>query len=98
MKEPGDCRDIQDIRTEIDRLDRQIIEGIGKRSLYVKAAAKFKSNDASVKAPDRVKAMIKQRRDWAVEEGLNPDIIEKLYTDLVNYFVSEELKRFKKDE
>ena len=39
--------------------------------------------------------MLLQRREWATEEGLNPDAIEKMYTDLVNHFIEEELKFWK---
>ena len=39
--------------------------------------------------------MLEQRRQWAEEEGLAPDAIEKMYRDLVNYFVEEELKTWK---
>ena len=31
--------------------------------------------------------MLKQRRAWAEEEGLNGDAIEKMYRDLVNHFI-----------
>jgi isochorismate pyruvate lyase len=39
--------------------------------------------------------MLQQRRKWASESGLNPDVVEKLYRDLVNHFIDEELKRYK---
>ena len=32
-----------------------------------------------MKAPDHVASMMKKRRAWAEEAGLNQDIIEKLY-------------------
>ncbi len=86
---------MQDIRAEIDQLDRQIIAALGKRFAYVKAAAKFKISQTSVKAPERVKAMLQQRRLWAEAEGLNPDVIEQMYQNLVNYFLEEELQRWR---
>jgi isochorismate pyruvate lyase len=94
MKEPKDCSNIEEIRQEIDEIDQQIIVAFGKRFEYVKAAAKFKTSETSVKAPERVKSMLHQRRLWAEEHGLNPDVIEKLYQDLVNYFMAEELKHW----
>ena len=48
-------------------------------------------------APDRFNAMLQQRREWASESGLNPDVVEKLYRDLVNHFIEEELKRYKSE-
>ena len=95
MKEPSACEDMIEIRTEIDNLDKTIIELIGKRFQYVKAASKFKTSEAGVKAPDRFKAMLVQRRLWAEQNGLSPDAIEKMYHDLVTHFIQEELKLFK---
>lgn len=94
MKAPNECLNMQDIRAEIDVIDRQIINAFGKRFEYVKAASKFKTSKTSVKAPERFKSMLQQRRIWAEEQGLNPDVIEKLYEDLVNYFIQEELKHW----
>ena len=92
---PEDCANMEDIRGEIDHLDRAVISLIGKRFQYVKAAAKFKVSQASVHAPERFKAMLVKRRDWAQAEGLDPDAIEKLYSDLVKYFADEEMRRWK---
>lgn len=94
MKEPDECSNIQEIRQEIDKIDRQIIAAFGKRFEYVKAAAKFKTSETSVKALERVQSMLQQRRLWAEEQGLSPDVIEKLYQDLVNFFMAEELKHW----
>lgn len=92
MKSPDNCQTILEIRDEIDAIDQQIISLIGQRSHYVKAAAKFKTSEMSVKAPERFQAMLQQRRIWAEDNGLNPDVIEKMYRDLVNYFIAEEIK------
>jgi len=94
MKEPNDCSNIQEIRVCIDTIDRQIISDLGKRFEYVKVAAKFKTSETSVKAPERFNTMLQQRRQWAEEAGLSPDVIEKVYQDLVNYFIDEELKHW----
>lgn len=95
MKKPDRCENITDIRIEIDRLDRQIIAIMGERFEYVNAASQFKTSETSVKAPERFQAMLQQRRAWAEEEGLNPDVIEKIYRDLVTYFIEEEMNRWK---
>jgi isochorismate pyruvate lyase len=92
MRDPDECSDMTEIRAEIDRLDREVIGLIGQRFKYVKAAAKFKTSAAAVAAPKRFAAMLDQRRAWAVEVGLSPEAIEKLYRDLVTHFIEEELK------
>ena len=91
MKVPDKCENMTDIRKEIDRLDRAIINLIGQRFAYVKAAAKFKTSPRDVRASDRLKTMLEQRRIWAEAEGLHPDAIEKMYRDLVNHFIAEEM-------
>jgi isochorismate pyruvate lyase len=95
MKTAEKYLNLQEIRQEIDAIDREVIELLGKRFEYVKAAAQFKKSSDGVKAVDRFNAMLQQRRIWAKEVSLNPDAIEKLYRDLVGYFIEEELKHWK---
>jgi isochorismate pyruvate lyase len=95
MKKPEECLDMQEIRTQIDVIDKNIIELLGNRFQYVKAASKFKTDENSVKAPERLSAMLVQRRKWAEENCLSPDIIEKMFRDLVGYFIDQEMKHWK---
>ena len=74
---PEHCAHMEEIRTEIDLLDKDIITMLGKRFDYVKAAAKFKTPETSVRAPARFDSMLQQRRDWALAAELNPDVIEE---------------------
>lgn len=94
MTPPDQCENMADIRAVIDQLDRQIIALLGQRYAYVKAASRFKTSATSVKDPERVEALLNQRRSWAAAEGLNADAIEKLYRDLVNHFIDEEMKQW----
>lgn len=97
MKESEDCKSIQDIRNAIDSIDSEIIAKFGKRLVYVKAAAKFKKNTEEVKAKERFDSMLQQRRVWAENNNLNPDVIEQLYKYLVTYFIEEELQHLDND-
>ncbi|KAI9134098.1 isochorismate lyase [Acaryochloris sp. CCMEE 5410] len=93
-----DCRDMTDIRTAIDQLDAQVIALLGQRFDYVKAAAKFKTDAHSVQAPERLKKMLEQRRQWAEKAGLEPDVIEQLYRNLVQYFIDAELEHWRSSQ
>lgn len=86
------CTDMTEIRAEIDRIDRKVISLFGERYEFVKAASQFKKSPDQVKAQSRFDAMLQERRLWAEERGLNPDLIEKIYRDLVTWFISEEMK------
>ena len=92
---PDECSDMNDIRSEIDHLDQAVIKLLGLRFKYVLAASKFKTSEISVRAPERFKSMLAKRREWAEAEGLSPDAIEKLYSDLVNHFIEEEMHQWK---
>ncbi|GAB4377262.1 MAG: isochorismate lyase [Elainellaceae cyanobacterium] len=95
MKTPDECETISDIRAEIDYLDRQVIALLGQRFAYVKAASKFKASETTVKDLERLRTMLQRRRNWAEEEGLSADVIEKMYRDLVDYFTEEETREWR---
>jgi isochorismate pyruvate lyase len=91
-RSPDQCSSIEEVRSEIDALDREIISLLGKRFLYVKEIVKFKSSRQEVYARDRYNEVIKNRRQLAAENGLSPDLIEKVYALLIGYFIDEEKK------
>jgi isochorismate pyruvate lyase len=97
MKDPDECANIHEVREEIDIIDREVIEALSKRFQYVIAAARFKTSEASVRSFDRFHDMLQQRREWAQESGLNPDVVENIYRHLVNYYIEEELKHYKSE-
>ena len=93
-KAPAECANLDEIRAEMDAVDREIVALIARRVEYVRNAAKFKTNPATVAAPERVAAVLKTRREWGEAAGLNGDVIEGFYRELVHYSVSEEHKRW----
>lgn len=97
IKPPEGCETIEDVRRGIDALDREVVALIGRRSRYVRAAAAFKKDEAAVRAPERQRAMLEERRRWAEEEGLSPEVIEDLFLRLVSYFVNREMEDWKGD-
>jgi isochorismate pyruvate lyase len=94
VKSVEDCKNISEIRAEVDRLGREVISLLGQRFAFVKAASRFKIDETSVRAPERFWTMLEQRRTWASEEGLNADAIEKMFRDLIDHFIEEELKHW----
>ena len=88
----NNCKDLNEVRENIDRIDHQIVKLIAERSFYVKQAAKFKKDTNDVKAPNRVEAVIQIVRKLAENDGLAPDIIEIVYRNMINSFISMELK------
>jgi isochorismate pyruvate lyase len=92
---PSECRSLDDVRSEIDRIDERIVTLIGERAEYVKAAAVYKDTQAEVAAPERLASMLRVRRQWAAREGLDADVIEGIYRDLVRYFIARETEHWR---
>lgn len=91
MKAPVECLTIDEVRSEIDRIDRVIVSLLAERHAYVHSIMRFKQNEADVHAPRRQAQVIALRRQWAEAENLDPDLIETLYRTLIEHFVAEEL-------
>ena len=93
MKQPEKCENIQEIRDAIDNIDNEIIKLLGLRFSYVKEVVKYKGKDRdSIIAKKRYNEVLENRRKLAVENGLNPDIIESIYKNLINHFINEEIE------
>lgn len=95
MIDPADCESLSDIREGIDHLDRCIIKAMGERMRYVKAAARFKPTEASIAAPERVAAMLPNRRGWAEDVGLDGKFIECLYAQIIQWYISEQTEHWR---
>lgn len=98
VKTPDECETIDDVRHAIDVIDENIVAALGRRFDYVKAIMRFKSTADDVRAPERYQAVMQQRRIWAEEAGLDADVIEQLYTDLIAYFIAHEMDVLNGDE
>ncbi len=93
MKRAADCTSIEEVREAIDTLDKRIIELLGERYKYVKEIVRFKKpTEESIIARSRYDAVIASRRLLAEEHGLDANLVEKIYRDLLSHFIDEELK------
>ncbi len=90
MKPPAACDGLAEVREAINTLDRELLALLGRRAGYIHAAARFKTDAASVRASERVRAMLERRRVWAAEESLDPEVVAQLFTLLVEYFTRRE--------
>lgn len=92
------CSSLDEVRSNIDRIDNEIIKLIAERTDYVKQASSFKKNENEVKAPNRVEHVIQAARERALEYGANPDMIEALYREMISSFISLEMDEHKKNQ
>jgi isochorismate pyruvate lyase len=92
------CKDLNEVRENIDRIDKQIVKLIAERSYYVKQAANFKKDTQDVKAPKRVEMIIEKVRKLAEDNNVEPNIVEAIYRNMINSFINLELEEHKKIE
>ena len=90
------CNSLEEVRLNIDRIDSEIIKLLAERTGYVMQASRFKKNEAGVKAPSRVEAVIQKAREKASEYGADPDMVEALYREMISRFISMEMNEFNK--
>ncbi len=89
-----DLESLDQVRSNIDRLDREIIDLIAQRGAYVVQAARFKTSDAEVEAPQRVELVIAKVRTLATAAGLDPRVAEAAYRAMIAAFIEVERSAF----
>ncbi len=82
---------LDDVRATIDQLDDHIVALLAQRQTQVRAAAAYKTDEDAVRAPDRRARMMQRLRTRALEEGVDPTVIEQVYTTLIDSFIDLEL-------
>ena len=90
MNSPQDCTTIEEVRLAIDAIDQEIIAALSRRFAYVKTITRFKQTEAEIQAPVRFATVIETRRAWAQQAGLEPDVIEQMYRNLIAHFIDVE--------
>ncbi len=91
LKKPDQCNSLEKLRVEIDKIDHQIIHLLAERLKYVEAVVEFKNDEAGVIAASRKDHVIRQRGEWAEENGLDPVTIKQIYSVLIDRNIQHEL-------
>ncbi len=85
-----DCNSLEEVRANIDRIDRRIVALLAERGSYVQQAARFKQTSRDVEAPQRVERVIAKVTMLAGELGANPTVTEQVYRAMVRAFIDAE--------
>ena len=91
MSNEVNCNSIEEVRSNIDRIDRQIVTLLAERGGYVKQAARFKKTTDDVKAPQRVEQVIAKVTALSQELGANSSVTEQVYRAMISGFINAEL-------
>jgi isochorismate pyruvate lyase len=87
---------MSEVRTEIDRIDRILVDTIAERFGYVERAWQLKleaRQEANV--PWRNQQVIDKVRVRAAEKGLPPDLTEALWRQMIGWFIQYEEEKLR---
>ncbi len=96
MRQAADCKTMDDVRTEIDRVDLALVDALAERWTYVDriwAIKRAQATEANV--PWRNRAVIEKVRERAAEKGLPPEMAEALWRQIIGWGVQYQEERLR---
>ncbi|NHK27424.1 chorismate mutase [Parvularcula flava] len=94
-KAPQDCKDMDEVRIEIDRLDAAIVDLMAERWGYVDRAWQLKSKPEEATVPWRIQQVIDRVKQRADEKGLPPSLVEALWRQLIGWGIQYEEEKLR---
>lgn len=79
---------LENLRQEVDILDEQIIEMLGRRTRIVKKIGDFKISIGEVHDPKREEWILEKLSSVAEQKGFSPTVTKKIYEILFEHFVA----------
>lgn len=95
-KAAKECFDMKEVRAEIDRIDRALVDLIAERFTYVDRAWQLKqlSGDGAV-VPWRIQQVIDRVKERAEQRSVSPALIEALWRQMIGWFIQYEEERLR---
>ncbi len=90
-----DCRNMEEVRTEIDRIDAALVDLICERFAYVDRAWQLKQSPAEARVPWRIQQVIDKVRTRAAENNLPPELAEALWRQMIGWFIQYEEEKLR---
>lgn len=93
-RRPEDCADMGALREAIDAVDRALVGLFAARTAYIERAAELKrGNGLPARIPDRVEEVVARVRASADAAGLDPDLYERLWREVIEAAIALEDRR-----
>ena len=85
---------LDQIRTNIDEIDKEIVVLLSKRGNCVKQAARFKTTPDHIRDEKRLEEIIEKVTLHAKEMDFDPYTIETIYRNMLEAFIQLEMKSY----
>jgi isochorismate pyruvate lyase len=96
-RSPKNCATMDEVRAEIDRIDRALVDLMGERFTYVDRAWQLKQSPSEARVPWRIQQVIDKVRARAIENGLPPELVEALWRQMIGWFIQYEEEKLRKN-
>lgn len=91
MKEPSEIATMAELRAEIDAHDRRIVAMLADRARLIDRASALKPGEGMpARITPRVEAVVANVRAAAGERGLDPDLVERVWRELIEWSIARE--------
>lgn len=81
---------MEEVRREIDRIDRALVRQIRERTDYIEAAARIKAAESDVRVPWRIEDVVAKVLVEARRQGLPERIAEPVWRELIERSIQHE--------
>lgn len=85
-----ECVSMDEVREEIDRLDRVLVALLAERQGYIEAAARIKDRADEVRLEWRIEDVVSKVLASAEREGLSKRIAEPVWRELIDRCIDHE--------
>jgi len=89
-----DCRDMAELRAEIDRIDRALVALLAERQGYIERAAAIKTDRGRVHDAARIEDVVAKVVAAARGAGLSAEIAEPVWRTLIARCIAHEFATF----
>ncbi|TCP41724.1 chorismate mutase [Rhodovulum marinum] len=91
MIPPEHCRTMAELRVQIDALDADLVARLALRARYIDRAAELKPAEGlPARIGPRIDEVIGKVRARAENEGLDPDLVERVWRELIEWAIRRE--------
>lgn len=93
MLDPATCSDMEALRANIDALDRDLVRLLRLRAAHIDRAIELKrGNGWPARIPSRVEDVIAKVRAESAACGLDADLTETLWRQLIDWSIDREAR------
>ncbi len=94
-RKADNCQTMDEVRAQIDRVDKELVDLLAERWTFVDRAWFFKRSPDEASVPWRNRDVIEKVSSRAKEQGMPPEMAEALWRMIIGFGIQYEEERLK---